>query len=284
MLVGAVVPEIKLQAQTLSANLQELVELQKQARRERNGLKAYAGRLVEERRRIDLLIEEKRKRREVSLAELGRERKRAAELAAKALSLEELIGKLEAQVSSVAKAAKKARAAEKAARRRAAKAGGSKARKLAMLSDPNRIEPALPFPQTQGLLPRPARGVRLRAFGEEDGFGSTSKGQAYATRAGAIVSSPCDGWVVYSGPFRSYGQLLILNAGGGYHVLLAGMERTNVEIGQFVLTGEPVALMGKTAPCKRDNVEYWIDSADSANRVSQGRDVHRPGSLVGPTE
>jgi septal ring factor EnvC (AmiA/AmiB activator) len=65
-----------------------------------------------------------------------------------------------------------------------------------------------------------------------------------ATRASAQVTAPCDGWVVYSGPFRSYGQLLILNAGGGYHVLLAGMERISVDLGQFVLTGEPVAVMG----------------------------------------
>ena len=68
-----------------------------------------------------------------------------------------------------------------------------------------------------------------------------------ATRPGAQVTTPCDGWVVYSGPFRSYGQLLILNAGGGYHVLIAGMERISVTIGQFVLTGEPVATMGTTS-------------------------------------
>jgi septal ring factor EnvC (AmiA/AmiB activator) len=37
---------------------------------------------------------------------------------------------------------------------------------------------------------------------------------------------------------------LILNVGGGYHVLLAGMERITVDLGQFVLTGEPVAAMG----------------------------------------
>jgi murein hydrolase activator len=61
------------------------------------------------------------------------------------------------------------------------------------------------------------------------------------------VTAPCDGWVVYAGPFRSYGQLLILNAGGGYHVLLAGMERISVDLGQFVLTGEPVAVMGAGA-------------------------------------
>ena len=61
---------------------------------------------------------------------------------------------------------------------------------------------------------------------------------------GAQVTAPCDGWVVYAAPYRSYGQLLILNAGGGYHILLAGMERISVDLGQFVLTGEPVAVMG----------------------------------------
>jgi septal ring factor EnvC (AmiA/AmiB activator) len=70
------------------------------------------------------------------------------------------------------------------------------------------------------------------------------RGISIATRARAQVTAPCDGWVVYSGPFRSYGQLLILNAGGGYHVVLAGMDRVSVNLGQFVLTGEPVAVMG----------------------------------------
>ncbi|MEA2855812.1 MAG: murein hydrolase activator, partial [Methylobacteriaceae bacterium] len=46
------------------------------------------------------------------------------------------------------------------------------------------------------------------------------------------------------GPYRTYGQLLIINAGSGYYVVLAGMERINVDVGQFVLTGEPVATMG----------------------------------------
>ena len=50
--------------------------------------------------------------------------------------------------------------------------------------------------------------------------------------------------MVYAGPFRNYGQLLILNAGDGYHVLLAGMERISVDLGQFVVTGEPIAVMG----------------------------------------
>ena len=63
------------------------------------------------------------------------------------------------------------------------------------------------------------------------------------TRFSAQVTSPCDGWVVYAGEFRSYGQLLIINAGDGYHVLLAGLSQIDVQPGQFVLTAEPVGTM-----------------------------------------
>jgi septal ring factor EnvC (AmiA/AmiB activator) len=75
-------------------------------------------------------------------------------------------------------------------------------------------------------------------------MGGAEKGLTIATRPGAQVTAPCDGSVVYAGPFRSYGQVLILDAGAGYHVVLMGMERISVNPGQFVLTGEPVAAMG----------------------------------------
>jgi len=94
------------------------------------------------------------------------------------------------------------------------------------------------------MLPLPAAGARIREFGAPDGRGGSEKGLSIATRPGGQITAPCDGWVVYAGSFRNYGQLLILNAGGGYHVLLAGMERISVDQGQFVVTGEPVASMG----------------------------------------
>src|SRR5258705_6571848 len=115
---------------------------------------------------------------------------------------------------------------------------------LGALRDPARMSPAIAFASAKGLFAMPVNGVKIREFGASDGAGGVERGISLATRAGAQVTTPCDGWVVYAGPFRSYGQLLILNAGGGYHVLIAGMERISVNIGQFVLTGEPVATMG----------------------------------------
>ena len=68
----------------------------------------------------------------------------------------------------------------------------------------------------------------------------------FAARAGDVVTSPADATVLYSAPFRSYGQLLILDAGDGYHIVLAGMGRIDVSVGQSVLAGEPLAVMGAT--------------------------------------
>src|SRR3981081_1881864 len=115
---------------------------------------------------------------------------------------------------------------------------------LGALKDQTRQSPAIAFASAKGLFALPVNGVRIRDFGGSGGSGGAQKGISLAARPGAQVTTPCDGWVVYAGPFRSYGQLLILNAGGWYHVLIAGMERISVNIGQFILTGEPVATMG----------------------------------------
>ncbi|WP_290979714.1 peptidoglycan DD-metalloendopeptidase family protein [Hyphomicrobium sp.] len=106
-----------------------------------------------------------------------------------------------------------------------------------------RIKPAIPFSDARGKLPLPAQGRRALTFGERTQFGGQSKGIVIETRSAAQVTSPCDGWVVYAGEFRSYGQLLIINAGDGYHVLLAGLSQIDVQPGQFVLTAEPVGTM-----------------------------------------
>ena len=114
-------------------------------------------------------------------------------------------------------------------------------------ASPARIKPAIPFHQARGRLPMPAHGRTVLNYGEKTQYGGTSKGIVLETRSGAQITAPCDGWVVYAGEFRSYGQLLIINAGGGYHILLAGLSRIDVEPGQFVLAAEPVGTMSGTA-------------------------------------
>ncbi|MBC8131302.1 MAG: peptidoglycan DD-metalloendopeptidase family protein [Rhizobiaceae bacterium] len=87
-------------------------------------------------------------------------------------------------------------------------------------------------------------GTVRNAFGDSDGIGRPASGTTFRARPGDVVTAPADGQVLYSGPFRSYGQLLILDAGDGYHVVLAGMNEIDATVGQFVQSGEPVASMG----------------------------------------
>ncbi|HMN38379.1 MAG TPA: peptidoglycan DD-metalloendopeptidase family protein [Hyphomicrobium sp.] len=131
-------------------------------------------------------------------------------------------------------------------------------------ASPGRIKPAIPFAAAQAKLPLPAQGRRVLAFGEKTQYGAHSKGIVIETRAGAQITAPCDGWVVYAGEFRSYGQLLIINAGDGYHILLAGMSQIDAAPGQFVLAAEPVGTMagagagrtGQGAPPPGSDVLY----------------------------
>jgi murein hydrolase activator len=231
MLLGAVLPEMRGEADALSADLVELARVRAEMKNEREALGRDVAAFSEDQQRMSLLVQERQKKQAEAEKALDAQRQRIAALARQADNLKDLIAKLE--------------------RDSAARPGGEKPPvppegkpNFAALKDPGRLAPAIAFASAKGALPLPVNGVRIRDFGTPDGLGGTEKGLWIASRVAAQVTAPCDGWVVYAGPFRSYGQLLILNAGGGYHVLLAGMERISVDPGQFVLTGEPVAAMG----------------------------------------
>ena len=241
MMLGAVLPEMRHQAEVLATDLAELVRLRKQIADERGQLARDLLVLVDDRQRLALFVDERQKRLVEAERALGEERQHAAELAVQAENLNQLIVKLEQGLDSAA------RSARAAARASEDKKGSGIRPDFAALKDPGRLSPAISFASAKGMLPLPVNGARIREFGAPDGVGGTEKGVSIAARPGGQITAPCDGWVVYAGPFRNYGQLLILNAGGGYHVLLAGMEHISVDLGQFVVTGEPVAVMGSEA-------------------------------------
>jgi septal ring factor EnvC (AmiA/AmiB activator) len=265
MLLAQVFPELKYQADSLSKELDGLVALETGIREQRDTEKAEADTLVAERTRIDLLLNEKKTKLSQSEVELEAVRKAAAQQAAEVTELSDLVTKLDDKIAKAEVAQYDAEiAAEQALRARSqgqalATPANEKVieikpdpAKLAFAS-PDRLKPALPFEAAKGSLRLPAQGKQVKHFGDADGVGGTLRGLSLQTRAEARIVAPADGWVVYAGPFRSYGQLLILNAGGGYHVLLAGMDRIDVSLGQFVLAGEPVAVMGGAASGGQDD-------------------------------
>ncbi|MEM6462740.1 MAG: murein hydrolase activator EnvC [Pseudomonadota bacterium] len=247
ILLGAVVPEIREQTDRLIADLQELTNIRASIANERERLLATLEEQAEEEEKLKLLLVEKRKLTARNVEKLEDEARVSQQLAGRARSLEDLIASLEKEIESVRSAEAQARRAEEE-RAAAQQEQREKARELARSASPdaNRIAPAFQFSSLKNSLELPVVGTARFGFGDEDDSGRPLKGMMVSTAPDAIVTAPADGWVVYSGPFRSYGQLIILNAGDGYHLVLAGMGSTNTDIGQFVVSGEPLGRMGST--------------------------------------
>jgi septal ring factor EnvC (AmiA/AmiB activator) len=240
ILISAIVPQLQQKADELIADLGRLNAIKASALEEEARLKANFEILEEEQLRIATLIAARKATEDRASSDLAAEEAAAAELAAKASTLKQLIDDLTRQATAVAVAAEATAAAN---------AGGSapvldrETIRLA-LANTDRTEPAVPFAQARGYLAQPSSGVRVVEYGASDGFGGISEGVSVVTRAEATVVAPSDGWVLYAGDYLNYGQIVILNVGQEYTILLAGLAAVSVNVGQFVLMGEPVGTMG----------------------------------------
>ncbi|AZO18195.1 hypothetical protein EJ069_28235 [Mesorhizobium sp. M2A.F.Ca.ET.043.05.1.1] len=242
ILLGAVVPELRQQTDRLMADLKEQTRVTASIEAERARLTAAVTDQTAEKKRLTMLLEAKKKLQADTQTAMAAEQRHSQELAAKASSLKDLIASLEADK------ARKAQDQAKAGERKSTDSDTTASTtELAALPVPeaNRLTGSAPFSALQGQIALPVIGKIKRRFGTDDGNGAAMQGDMVATQSGAIVTAPADGNVLYAGPFRSYGQLLILNAGDGYHVVLAGMSRISVATGQSVLAGEPIGAMGE---------------------------------------
>ncbi len=240
ILISAILPQLQARADAVTADLRRLNEVKAAALAEQEKLEANLQILEEEQLRIGTLIAARREGESRATADLEAQEAEAEALAAQATSIKQLIDDLTARAQAVATAAHATATAN---------AGGSapvldpRTIQLA-LANTNRFEPAVPFAQARGYLAMPSSGVKVIDYGGADGFGGISRGLSLVTRADAQVVAPADGWVLYKGDYLNYGQIVILNAGQDYTILLAGLARVDVDLGQFVMMGEPVGIMG----------------------------------------
>ena len=238
-LLSALTANLKAETERLARDVDDMASTRASIGKEREGLAKAAASLAAEKTRLAALVEARRESLSAAEAALGSQQRRAGELAAQAATLKELIARIDAEEAQRKAEEQAARTAdERAAHEIEAKA--EKARDV----EPARLHPEVAFSEVKGRLPLPVAGKILKTFGSSDGLGGAEHGVLVATLPGAVVSAPADGAVLYSGPYRSYARLLIIDAGEGYYVLLAGLERTFVSRGEAVLSGEPVGVVG----------------------------------------
>ncbi len=261
LLMGAAVPPLEAEARRLSREIDELAALRRQIAEAEARHRAERLGLEQQQTQLDALIARKAVLQEDAQHGAEESGQRQLQLAAQASDLRQLIEKLdEARREREAEAA---RQREEEEQRRAEAERRETERLMALqqkrpdgaspsvivtapppvIPDPSKPPRIRPFREAHGALVYPASGRLMRRFGENDDYGIASKGLTFETRPGAQVVAPFDGRVLFAGPFKGYGQILIIEHGDGYHSLLAGLDRVEGTVGQWLVAGEPVGTM-----------------------------------------
>lgn len=264
ILLNAARPEIERQADSLAADLSRLADTRSRMREERAHREAALTALGAEEDRLDRLMKRKAGLLQRAEGEAERIARRMQELTASARDLKDLIDRLEAErqaredeqvriLSSIRPLPKPVPPGPVEA---SPPYQPTVATPPAVVALPPPAELARPFGEARGLVATPVAGRLTRRFGEPDEQSQPAKGQVYETRPGAAVVSPYDGRILFAGPFRGYGLILIIEHGEGYHSLLSGLGRIDGGVGQWVLAGEPVGAMG---PATEGNPRLYLE-------------------------
>ncbi|MBM3556701.1 MAG: hypothetical protein FJX47_14240, partial [Alphaproteobacteria bacterium] len=214
-LLAEVAPALKADSDALGRELGELAELRREIETEKRHLADASAALKAQRQSLAALAERKVRELRKTLSDDKATEARLDRLAGEASDLRGLISRI-----------------EETRARQDREAEARHARKTVAMAVP------------AANLPLPARGQIVLAYGQVNEVGQTSRGLAIRTRREAQVVAPFDGEVVFAGPFRGHGLLLIMAHPDGYHSLLSGFGRVDAIVGQSVLSGEPVGIMG----------------------------------------
>jgi septal ring factor EnvC (AmiA/AmiB activator) len=245
------------------------LELQQQTETEREQVAQRMARLGNEAKDLRALIERlereqaerlERERREAEARRRAEERRKAEEAARLAAA--------QAAARDKAEREKAAREAAEAEAREREKAAAEAAAAAARVPDPPPRDSG-----GGGGTRLPVAGQVTTRYGEADRFGVTSRGLTVATRPGAQVVAPSAGSVMFAGPFRGYGLILIVEHPNGYHSLIAGLGRIDANVGQRVLAGEPLGVMGTPAD---GNPDLYFELRRNGQPINPQRGL--PGS------
>ena len=240
-MLDSAVPQVHAKTAGLRQQLDRSRRLRREAEQAVEVLQAEEGRLAE--RQAELATLETRQRLASREARGGanREAERALALAEEARDLDSLVVELD-------------------------RAGSLRAR-LAALPGPS-LRPQRPAAAQVALAPPQANGADAAAgspnaapspyflpvagrtitgFGAPGGAG-LSRGLTLAPRGGAQVVAPAAGRVAFAGPYRGYGQIVIIEHDGGWNSLITGLARSDVEVGGNLVGGAPIGVAGPGRP------------------------------------
>jgi len=230
MLMGYGLPIVQGANRQIRSDLSELSQLRRELQEQIVRMKSTQLQLSEQSDQMDRLLKQKSIMQAQYRVSQEQSAERVKSLGAQARDLKDLLDRLENERQKAAYNVNRYR-------------------------DMNRPQPTVSqqvarsaFEKAFGRLPYPIRGTITGSFGAVTASGAHTKGITITGRAGARVIAPFDGTVLFAGPFKSYGELIILDHGDNYLTLLAGMDKINPSVGQEVLAGEPIGIMKQAKP------------------------------------
>ncbi len=239
ILFNYALPQVKNMNEGFLNDLSQLAKTKKEIENQAKRAKTTQAQLNERASQMNKLIRQKELLQAQYDATHKKSRQRIVALANQAKDLKELLEQLEAE--------KQRQAAEKAKREAEEKQKAATQNIIQAQNEPPKPVniPKGSFKKAKGSLNYPINGRIIENFNDINSAGLHSKGMRLAATGGSIVTNIFYGTVLFSGPFKSYGQLLIVDNGDDYLTLLTGLEDMNVSEGQEILAGEPVGRLNK---------------------------------------
>jgi len=238
LLMATLSDQLKTRAEDLTLNLKALEITKNQLSLKKSDLSKTQDKLKTEIQAVNRGLEDKSKLELKLSAEKETAAKEAERLAAESKTLLELIDKLETKAAKIVPRTKP----------------GSKPSSAVTLPKGTKR-----FAEAKGGLLRPITGRLIKKYGRGE------KGITFSGRAGAKVLAPYAGRVEFSGPFKNYDNVVILNVGDGYFVLLTGLDELHIDAGDNVRRGEPVGALPS-----QQNSELYIELRRNGSPVDPG--------------
>lgn len=222
--LGAILPELNRRAEELRQKLEELNAVEEELADSQIEQKAAFEKLKTEKTKMDALMSSRSKTYAQTKSDIKAQQQAVASASKEAEDFEDLIRKIEEKNRELAK-------------RQSSKPSKGKEKKV----DEQKLAATLP---SLGAAQLPVSGIVRTRYGEDDEIGASSQGVRIDARSGAVVVAPMGGVVRYAGPFKSYGNIILLEHKNNYHSLIAGLGRIDTVVGQSVDSGEPVGTLG----------------------------------------
>ncbi len=257
ILLRETVPFLEQTASSLRAELAKIAAKKQLIENKLGKIQKEKKLLQEKHRELGDLVRKKSKIRNSVEIKSEETKKEVLKLAEKAQDVRDLLNKIEAEKKE------RLRKEEERRKQEAVKRAKEQSKMLAekklleqqrdslIKSRPEIIKKTgVAFANAKGNLPMPAVGNVVAFYGEQKVKGVKNQGITIKTRNYAQVTAPFDGSVIFSGDFRGYGNLIIIEHGAGYVSLLAGLQEMDVEVGQMLLAGEPLGRMPSNGDAK----------------------------------